>query len=230
LSSAASHAHDDNPHLAEHFQSVEQQEEACTLGMWLFLAQEVMFFGGMFAAYGVYRFLYTEAFVLASHSLDVSIGALNTVILLLSSFTVAMSVYHTQVGNIRKINIYLGITLVLGFAFVVIKWFFEYSPKIAAGVFPGKWWTIEATHPYYGELAAFPEHGVQMFFVLYYIMTGMHALHMFIGFGIIAVLMVMTARGKFGPHRYLPIMFFGLYWHFVDIVWVFLFPLFYLVH
>ncbi|MBX3179760.1 MAG: cytochrome c oxidase subunit 3 [Candidatus Hydrogenedentes bacterium] len=195
--------------------------------MWLFLAQEVMFFGGLFMAYAIYRFKYFDAWFAGSQSLSVWIGGFNTVVLLFSSFTMAMGVYYCQVGNSKWLFRMLGATLGLGIAFVVIKWFFEYQPKIAEGVFPGALW---GPHGHYADLAQVANQGgLQLFFVLYYIMTGMHALHMIIGFGILLVLMWMAKRDKFGPQRYMPILFFGLYWHFVDIVWVFLFPMFYLV-
>ena len=225
MSNSSAHTEDHNPFLAHHFQSMEQQEESSVLGMWLFLAQEIMFFGGLFLAYAVMRAKHFDAWVTGSHSLDVSIGAINTIILLLSSFSVAMAVYYTQTGKKRQMISCLFITMGLGIAFLVIKWFFEYMPKISAGVFPGSAWA-----PEYGALAAFPEQGnLQLFFYLYYVMTGMHALHMIVGFGILAVLIVMAYKDKFGPRYFMPVMLFGLYWHFVDIVWVFLFPLFYLV-
>ena len=201
--------------------------------MWLFLAQEVMFFGGMFCAYAVYRSMYTEAWFAGSHSLNVWIGSGNTVVLLLSSFTMAMGVYNCQIGNNKRLFWFLGATLALGITFVTVKYFFEYSPKYLYGVFPGANW---GPTDHYGALAAFDPGGalggqgaLQIFFFLYFVMTGMHALHMIVGFVIIVVLMAMTAKGKFGPHRFMPILFFGLYWHFVDIVWVFLFPMFYLI-
>jgi cytochrome c oxidase subunit 3 len=226
VSDAHAHAERD-PHLAHHFETIEQQEESCTLGMWLFLCQEVMFFGGLFMAYAVYRYMYFDAFVEGSAGLSWQIGALNTIILLLSSFTMAMGVYYCQVGDSKKLFRALGLTMILGLAFVVIKLTLEWGPKFAEGVLPGATW-----HPvgHYAKLGAYPEQGhMELFYFLYYIMTGMHAFHMLIGFGILAVLMVMAKMGKFGPKRYMPIMFFGLYWHFVDIVWVFLFPMFYLV-
>jgi cytochrome c oxidase subunit 3 len=217
-----------NPYLAHHFESIEQQEESCTLGMWLFLAQEVMFFGGLFMAYSVYRYMYFDAWVRGSAQLDQVVGGFNTIILLLSSFTMAMGVYHCQVGNSKKLFRYLSLTMILGLAFVGLKLWLEWGPKISHGVFPGNLWNPDAHH--YPDLVSFGEQGhLQIFFFLYYVMTGMHALHMIIGFGILAVLMVMTKMNKFGPKRYMPILFFGLYWHFVDIVWVFLFPMFYLV-
>ncbi len=227
MSSAHANA-EHNPYLAHHFETIEQQEESCTLGMWLFLAQEVMFFGGLFMAYSVYRYMYFDAFVNGSAQLSWGIGALNTIILLLSSFTMAMGVYYCQVGNSKWLFRCLGATMVLGLAFVAIKLTWEWGPKISHGVFPGSLWNPDPHH--YPTLASFPEQGhSELFFFLYYVMTGMHAFHMIIGFGILAVLMVMAKMNKFGPKRYMPILFFGLYWHFVDIVWVFLFPMFYLV-
>ena len=226
----AAETHEHNPYLAHHFETMEQQEECATLGMWLFLAQEVMFFGGMFCAYAVYRFLYGDAWSAGSESLDRTIGAINTVVLLLSSFTVAMSVYYTQTAKSRQAAWCLVGTLLLGILFVVIKWFFEWAPKIEAGVFPGVLWGINPADHHYGYLAQFPEQNhLHLFFVFYYIMTGMHAFHMIIGFGILLWLIPMAWMGKFGPQRYMTVMNFGLYWHFVDIVWVFLFPLFYLI-
>ncbi len=227
MSSLDSHA--DNPYLAHHFETEEQQTESCTLGMWLFLAQEVMFFGGLFLAYAIYRSLYPEAWSAGSHTLDVVVGGINTVFLLLSSFTMAMGVYYAQTGKQKQLALMLLATLALGITFVTVKWFFEYAPKIEAGVFPGKLWAPNPANHHYGQLAFFEGQGLQMFFLLYFVMTGMHALHMIIGFGILLVLIVMTMQGKFHAQRYLPILFFGLYWHFVDIVWVFLFPMFYLV-
>lgn len=226
MSSAHANA-EHNPHLAHHFESIEQQEESCTLGMWLFLAQEVMFFGGMFMAYTVYRYMYFDAFVEGSKGLSWQIGALNTIILLLSSFTMAMGVYYCQVGNSKKLFRALSLTMILGLAFVAIKLTLEWGPKFAEGVLPGSNWNPVG---HYAGLAAYPDQGkMELFYFLYYVMTGMHAFHMVIGFAILAVLMVMAKMNKFGPQRYMPILFFGLYWHFVDIVWVFLFPMFYLV-
>ena len=219
--------HAKSPYLAEHFESIEQQEESCTLGMWLFLAQEVMFFGGLFMAYAVYRYMYPEAWHMGSSQLNVVIGGWNTVFLLLSSFTMAMGVYYCQVGNSKWLFRCLLATLLLGITFVTLKWILEYTPKFHDGVFPGDGWN---PHGHYAALASFGDQGpLQIFFFLYFVMTGMHAFHMIIGFAILLVLMWMTKQNKFGPQRFMPILFFGLYWHFVDIVWVFLFPMFYLV-
>ena len=221
---------EENPYLADHFESEEQQNEACTLGMWLFLAQEFMFFGAMFCAYAIYRFLYTEAWEVGSLALDWRIGALNTTVLLLSSFSMAMGVYYSQVGDTKRLIRALFATLGLGLIFVAIKLMFEWYPKYQGGVIPGALWNPDPDH--YAGLAQFIAdggEGLQLFFWLYFVMTGMHALHMIIGFGIILGLIYMATKEKFGPRRFLPILFFGLYWHFVDIVWVFLFPMYYLV-
>ncbi|MBI2431998.1 MAG: cytochrome c oxidase subunit 3 [Candidatus Hydrogenedentes bacterium] len=227
--SAHSHA-GHNPYLAHHFESMEQQKEAATLGMWLFLAQEVMFFGGLFCAYAVNRFMYPDAWSMGSGSLSIPIGAFNTVVLLLSSFTVALAVYNTQIGNSKRVVYFLILTLVLGITFVTVKWIWEYSPKIDAGVFPGSHWGPNPADHHYGKLASFAQQGpLELFFFMYFLMTGMHAFHMIIGFAILLVLIPMAWMDKFGPQRYMTIMNFGLYWHFVDIVWVFLFPMYYLI-
>jgi cytochrome c oxidase subunit 3 len=224
--STAEHA-SHNPYVAHHFQTWEQQKESATMGMWLFLAQEVMFFGGLFVSYGVFRYLYPETWHFGSSHLSIPIGAFNTVVLLLSSFSMALGVYFAQTGQKNKLVAALTATLLLGITFVVVKWFFEYSPKIHEGAFPGKWWN---PHGHYAELAEYPEQGqLQLFFFLYFLMTGMHALHMLVGFAILIPLIWLSARGYFGPQRFNAIENFGLYWHFVDIVWVFLFPLWYLV-
>jgi len=225
----SSAAHEEkNEFLSSHFQNEEQETEACTLGMWLFLAQEVMFFGAMFCAYAVYRWMYFDAFVVGSQSLNYVLGGFNTVILLLSSFTAAMAVHSAQTGNNRKVANYLWLTLILGAVFLFIKWTFEWPPKMEYGAFPGAGFNPDAHH--YPGLAAFADKGsLQIFFWLYFVMTGMHALHMVIGFGVILWLILLANRNHFGPRRYLKVEFFGLYWHFVDIVWVFLFPMYYLV-
>ncbi|MBI2423861.1 MAG: cytochrome c oxidase subunit 3 [Candidatus Hydrogenedentes bacterium] len=225
--SSAADTHEHNPHLAHHFETIEQQEEAQSMGMWLFLAQEFMFFGGLFCAYAVWRFTYHDAWFEGSSHLSTFWGGLNTIVLLLSSYTMAMGVYYCQIGDTKRLTNRLIMTLGLGIVFVAVKLQFEWFPKFHDGVVPGQWWG-PAGH--YADMAAFPEQGhLQLFYFLYYVMTGMHAFHMLIGFGILIPLIVMSAMGKFGPQRFMAILNFGLYWHFVDIVWVFLFPMFYLV-
>ncbi|MBP8131563.1 MAG: cytochrome c oxidase subunit 3 [Candidatus Hydrogenedentes bacterium] len=224
----SSSPHAEPAFVAHHFHSAEQQKEAATLGMWLFLAQEVMFFGGLFCVYAVYRLMNPDAWLAGSTSLSVLAGGVNTTVLLCSSFSMALGVYYAQLGDNRRLFNALAATLALGLLFIATKLQFEYLPKYQEGVFPGANWGPHGGH--YGHLAEVSnQSGLEMFFVLYYIMTGMHALHMAIGFGIMVVLMVLARKNAFGPRRFTAIENFGLYWHFVDIVWVFLFPMFYLV-
>jgi cytochrome c oxidase subunit III len=212
------------PIVSDHFISREQQNEASHIGMWLFLAQEAMFFGGLFCAYAYYRYKYPEVFHQGSQQLDITLGAINTIVLLVSSVTMAMCVWSTQVGRWKSQLIYLTSTIVLGIVFLVIKGF-EYHAKWVHHLVPHFNWHPDPAHmavpidPVKGEL----------FFSLYFIMTGMHAFHMVIGFAIAAVYLVLCYKKKFGPNMYLPVEYFGFYWHFVDIVWVFLFPMLYLV-
>ena len=227
-STTETQAHGHDPYVAHHFTSWEQQRETASLGMWLFIAQEVMFFGGMFCAYAIYRVIHGEAFAEASHQgLNMWIGGFNTTVLLSSSFTMALGVYFAQTGQNRRLVYALLGTIALSFVFLGVKLAFEYGPKFAEGLVPGATW---GPHGHYAALAesANPA-GVQMFFVLYFIMTGMHALHMVIGIGFMLWLIYLASRNHFGPRRYMAVENFGLYWHFVDIVWVFLFPMFYLV-
>ena len=206
---SATHAHQ--------FDTLEQQHEATTLGMWVFLATEVLFFGGMFAAYGVYRYWYGADFAAASRRLDVVLGGINTAILLTSSLTMALAVRATQLGNRRMTTAFLLMTLLLGTAFLGVKGV-EYAHKYHEHLIPGEQFTFDGQARF-----------TQIFFSLYFAMTGMHALHMVIGIGMIAILIYMNLRHRFAPSYYFPVEMGGLYWHFVDIVWVFLFPLLYLV-
>jgi cytochrome c oxidase subunit 3 len=224
---AAAHGQHD-PYVAHHFTDWDQQRESSTLGMWLFLAQEVMFFGGMFCAYVVYRVLHGEGFAAGSGALNITIGGINTTILLTSSLSMAMAVYYAHTGQNKKVFWAITLTQIFGLAFLLIKLTFEYAPKFAEGVVPGASWM---PHGHYASLATVADQGgLQMYFVLYYIMTSMHALHMVIGMGIMGWLMWLAHKNHFGPKRYMAVENFGLYWHFVDIVWVFLFPMFYIIH
>jgi cytochrome c oxidase subunit 3 len=205
--------------LQHHFANMAQQKEAGILGMWLFLVTEVMFFGGLFTAYIVYRALYPRAFLGGSHHLDITLGAANTVILIASSLTMALAVYHAQKGKRGFLILFLVLTLVLGVAFLGIK-SVEYHHKYVEHLIPGPTFQFPADgHP----------QQAQLFFSLYFAMTGMHALHMLIGIGILAALIGMAVRNRFSPIYYGPVEISGLYWHFVDIIWIFLFPLLYLI-
>jgi len=221
-----------SPYLHHHFDSLEQQRQASSLGMWVFIAQEIMFFGGLFLGYTYYRNLYSEAFVAGSHMLSIGWGGFNTVVLIGSSLTVALAVRSAQLGRKRGIIGFLIATLVLGSVFLGVQ-YIEYSSKWDHHLVPGAHFQFDPHHA--GEAAAAVETAVkpgqvEIFYSFYFAMTGMHALHMIIGFGILAVMIVMSLQKQFTPRGYAGVENFGLYWHFVDIVWVFLFPLFYLIH
>lgn len=204
--------------VAEQFDDARQQRESATVGMWIFLATEIMFFGGMFLGYAVYRSSYPAAFAEASRRLDIVLGAINTAILLTSSLTMAMAVHAAHAGKRRKLVGFLVATIVLGLGFLGIK-FYEYFQKFEEHLVPGRTFSFEGANGGHAQL----------FFSFYFAMTGMHALHMVIGIVMMGVLIVLARRGRFSPEYYNPVEMSGLYWHFVDIVWVFLFPLLYLV-
>ena len=201
---------------------MEQQREAGTLGMWVFLLTEIMFFGGAFTAYIIYRgVFYPKELALASHSLNVTIGTINTIVLICSSLTMALAVYYAQTG-VRKLQVtFLLLTLLLGTTFLVIKGF-EYYDKFVEHHIPGRTFHFEGVQPD-------TERHMQIYFVIYFALTGLHALHMIIGIGILLVITRMAWKGRFSPEWHAPVELFGLYWHFVDIVWIFLFPLLYLI-
>lgn len=209
--------------VAHQFDSTAQQTHAAKLGMWLFLASEVLFFGGMFAGYAVYRAVYADGFAAGSRQLDIWLGTLNTGVLLTSSFTVALAVGAIQAHRRRYAAWLLGITILLGAGFLAIKGF-EYSHKYHEHLIPGPHFSYTVV----GKDAP-PPQGVELFFSYYFAMTGLHAAHMLIGMAVLAVLafqLCQTGRAAPSPHR---IEVAGLYWHFVDVVWVFLFPLLYLI-
>lgn len=212
-----------SPNLAHHFDDPNQQYESATLGMWAFLATEVLFFGGMFAAYSVYRRTYPLGFAEGSHHLDVVLGTINTGVLLLSSLTMALAVHAAQTGERKATSWLLVATIVLGSMFLGIK-VVEYKHKIDHHLVPGRAFVLE--HPHFEDVD--PRHA-QLFYSLYFTMTGFHALHMIIGVAVVGVLTWQSWQGRFSPEYYTPVEMTGLYWHFVDIVWVFLFPLLYLI-
>ncbi len=204
--------------LAHHFDDYDQQREAATLGMWLFIAQELMFFGGLFLTYTVYRWKYPLFFALGSNQLDIPLGLLNTIVLIGSSLTMVLAVRSAQLGRGRQIAGWLAATMTLGTAFLVIKGF-EYHHKWVHHLIPGKGF----------HLAGTDDPAAQTFFVLYFCMTGLHALHMIVGLGLLAFLVPKALRGEFSAENHNWVEGVGLYWHFVDIIWIFLFPLLYLL-
>ncbi|HTM50542.1 MAG TPA: cytochrome c oxidase subunit 3 family protein [Bryobacteraceae bacterium] len=204
--------------LLHHFDTADQQKDASTLGMWLFLVTEIMFFGGMFTAYVVYRTIHPAAFVAASHELDITMGAINTAVLICSSLTMVLAVSAAQMGQRKSLVGFLVLTILLGSVFLGIK-AVEYHEKFVHHHVPGASFHFDGPDPA----------SAQLFFSLYFAMTGLHALHMVIGIVLLAILAVRAQRGFFTPEYYTPIDMTGLYWHFVDIVWIFLFPLLYLL-
>ena len=204
---------------AHQFEDLEQQHEAASLGMWVFLATEVMFFGGLFAGYTIYRNLYQPGFMAGSHMLNVTLGALNTAVLICSSLTMALAVRAAQLGKRRAVVTFLILTMALGLAFILIKLTLEWHHDYLEGLVPGLRFTYGGPTP----------KAVELFFCFYFTMTGVHALHMVVGLGILSVLVVQAWKGRFGPQRYNAVETAGLYWHFVDVVWIFLFPLLYLL-
>ena len=231
MSDAAARAPGASPFLQGHFRSMREQLDAAKLGLWLFLANEILFFGGLFVAYAVFRANHPEAFFYAHHFLDWRMGALNTLVLLGSSLSAAWSVRAAQLGQQAVLRRSLLLTLALAGVFLVVK-YFEYSHKLHNGVFWGA-----AYHPTEEMLAALPAAlraapppaNLGTFFSVYFLMTGLHGLHVVIGMGLYLWLIARARRGDFGPGYYVPVDTVALYWHLVDLVWIFLFPLFYLM-
>jgi cytochrome c oxidase subunit 3 len=213
--------HPHHPFLQHHFEDLGQQHEASTLGMWMFLATEILFFGGVLCAYWIYRIMYPEAWALGAAQQNWIMGAINTIVLIVSSLTMALAVRNAQLGRRMATVAMLFATLIFGTAFLVIKGI-EYHAHFEEGLFPGAFFTWN-----HNQLLA-PK--VQLFMTFYFAMTGLHALHMVIGAGLLLWFIWRAWRGHFGPEYYSPVEVMGLYWHFVDIVWIFLFPFLYLIH
>jgi cytochrome c oxidase subunit 3 len=215
------------PELRHHFADVEQQRDAASLGMWLFLATEIMFFGGMFCAYLVYRYKFFNEFAAGSRSLDLKWGTINTAVLICSSLTVALSVKAAQLGKRKLLVVLLVLTILFGLVFLGIKGI-EWKAKFDEHHVPGDSFNVSDLVKDYPQLSIDPQHE-QVFFSLYFAMTGLHALHMIIGVGIFIFLTFYAWRGRYTPEYHTPVEMCGLYWHFVDIVWIYLFPLLYLI-
>ncbi len=217
-----------SPELRHHFADMQQQKNAASLGMWLFLVTEIMFFGGMFCVYLVYRTTHFTGFAAGSQQLSIKLGAFNTAVLLISSLTVVLAVKAAQVGNRKQLVSYLVITVLLGLTFLGVK-AFEYKEKFERHHVPGATFQFTDTFDDNGKKITVDPREAQLFFSLYFAMTGMHALHMIIGCGLFGVLTVLAWKGRYSPAYYTPIENAGLYWHLVDIIWIYLFPLLYLI-
>jgi len=204
--------------LAHHFKNPEQAYQASKLGLWLFLVTEVLLFGGLFVTYIMMRGKYPETFAAAHHFLNKPLGAVNTVVLICSSLTMAMAVDKSKRALSKKASLYLLLTLLCGATFMVIK-YFEYQHKFHEGLMPG----IHFTNP---ELT---DPHAPLFFSLYFMMTGLHGIHVLVGMGLITWILIRSLRKEFGPTYYTPVELTGLYWHLVDLIWIYLFPLLYLI-
>jgi cytochrome c oxidase subunit 3 len=205
-----------NEHAVESHAHVHRDDVGAKMGMWLFLFTELLLFGGMFLIYAVYRFQFPAEFHIAGMELNTTIGAVNTIVLLTSSLTMALSITALQKGNKFLSIIMLSSTLVFAFMFMVNK-FFEWGAKFSHGIYPG---SDEMLNKQNGEI---------LFYGLYYMMTGLHGLHIVIGIVILAIILVMVIKDKITPTNFVKLENSGLYWHLVDLIWIFLFPLFYLI-
>jgi cytochrome c oxidase subunit III len=208
--------HLSNPAVREQFEDAAQQHEAATLGTWTFLATEILFFGGLFMAYVAYRHAYSEAFAEGSRHVDLVFGTLNTAILLTSSLTMALAVQAARLSQIQSLVRCLGLTFLFAMSFVVVKGF-EYHEDIVEHLVPG---------PFFSR--ALPPQA-EIFFFLYWAMTGLHALHVLVGMGLLGTLFFLARAGRYSSDYYTPVEMIGLYWHFVDAIWIFLYPLLYLI-
>ncbi len=213
--------------LAHHFEDLEQQRETETFGMWIYLATEVLIFAPLFTCYTIYRLNYPRDFEAASAKLNILIGSINTIVLLSSSLTMALSVHAARVGRQQMLLTCLWLTILLGGTFLgfkVLEYYEDYKENLVPGLAfdPGEWTKME------GEEGPVNPQRVQLMLVFYYVMTGLHAVHMIVGMGLLVWLVFEARKGLLTPVRYMPVEVIGLYWHFVDIVWIFLLPLLYL--
>jgi cytochrome c oxidase subunit 3 len=223
------HGHDHNPYHQHHFTTMEQQADASKIGMWLFLVTEILLFGGLFVGFGIYQGKYPLAFMEAHHHLDRKLGFLNTVLLLVSSWTMVMGVLSAQRSEKKKLVVYLVLTIMLASGFLVVK-FFEYEHKIHDGLLPGKFYSHKGDQAIDKVWPGNPVgQGQKTFFSFYFMMTGLHGFHILVGILILSWLAIRASRGDFSSAYYTPIDLAGLYWHLVDLIWIYLFPLLYLI-
>jgi cytochrome c oxidase subunit III len=218
--------------LAHHFENLDQQRDAATLGMWAFLATEVLFFGGVLTAFSVYRYWYKDGFIAGTMCQSVLIGTINTAVLLTSSLTMALAVRAAALSHRFALVMFLGLTIMLGAAFIGVKGY-EYRRDFHEGLFPGAttFAPVPSVKEEWARLGINPVlREVELYFVFYFVLTGLHALHMIIGMTILAIMFFRARRGRYTSGYAAPVEVIGLYWHFVDIAWIFLFPILYLLH
>ena len=204
--------------LAHHFESLEKQAHAARLAMWVFLATEVLLFTALFAAYSLYRFLYPEGFAEASRSIETWLGFVNTLVLVTSSFTVATGFHYATRGEGKKTALFFGLSVLLALVFLGFK-AVEYTHHFQEGQLPGRFYTFQ------GVKAP----GAQLFFTLYFLITGLHAFHVVIGMTVLIVVGTLAYKGRYTAEYNHPVELAGLYWHLVDLIWIFVFPLIYLI-
>ena len=223
--------HDDhaahNPHHQHHFATMEQQFDTSKVGMWLFLVTEVLMFGGLFVGFGMMQGRYPLEFVEAHHHLQRWAGSLNTVVLLVSSWTMVMAVHAAETSQNKKLKTFLLLTIACAFIFLGIK-YYEYNHKYEEGLLPGRFY-----NPIESVVEETPKgldlHGLATFFAFYFMMTGLHGFHIVVGIALLTWLYVKASKGHFGSAYYTPVDLVGLYWHIVDMIWIYLFPLYYLI-
>ena len=218
MSAAVTPQETSGPFLQHHFTTYEQQNDAAKIGMWLFLVTEILLFGGLFVGFAIMQSLHREAFIAAHHHLDRTLGFINTVVLLCSSYTMVMAVHSAQTSRRKRLIVYLLLTLAFAGTFLGIK-YIEYSHKFHEGLLPGKF--------YWHHGDAVP--GQFMFFSFYFMMTGLHGLHIVAGMAAITWVLRRAIRGDFTASYNSPVDLVGLYWHLVDVIWIYLFPLLYLI-
>ncbi len=240
-------AHSDHPpYLQHHFHSLAQQKAASKIGMWAFIAQEILFFAGLFMMYAAFRYFYPATFLAAHELLSIPMGATNTVVLITSSLTMALAVRAAQTGNQKQLQIQLIFTIIFACCFLVVK-YFEYTSKIHHCLLPGDYYGLPLRDDVgnikldasgariFAEHCEIPRSGqlepksASIFFAIYFVMTGMHGLHVLVGIGLLMWILLRARTGEFHPKYYSPVEYVGLYWHLVDLIWIFLFPLLYLV-
>jgi cytochrome c oxidase subunit 3 len=208
-------------HFAHHYQSAEHEYQTAKLGTWVFLVTEILMFGGLFVGYIIFHEKFPAMFHAGSTFLNWRLGALNTVVLLVSSATMALSIYSAQKNNKAQALLNLYLTLACGFIFLCVK-YFEYTHKFHEGLYPGGFFRYDGP-----EAEQF--HNLAMYFSFYFVMTGLHASHVIAGMSLITWCIIRTHRGEFGPSYYTPLECTGLFWHLVDLIWIYLFPLLYLI-
>ncbi len=220
----------DGVNVQSHYRDVDHQFSSAKQGIWLFMVTEILMFGGLFVAYALYHMMYPEMFAEGARFLDWRLGFVNTLVLIFSSLTMALGIYYCQLNQTKKAAIALAVTVVCAGIFMVIK-YFEYTHKFHMGIFPGAMLNMEQLNNYLaaaGEpLVKSPNLG--LYFGFYFCMSGLHGLHVMIGMGLITWLFIKTLRGHFKPNYYTPVEGVGIFWHIVDLIWIFLFPLLYLV-